>query len=129
MIAGKEREYCKHFFDKIISNSGAITPQDLDHYALAYSQPGAIRASLEVYRAFEHDAEENKAWLMDNGRLGVPSLLMMADQFLLADIAEGMTDEYHEDPEILTIHDCGHYIAEEQPEEFVKGVLDFIGRH
>lgn len=86
LIAGKEREYCKHFFDKIISNSGAIIPQDLDHYGLAYSHPEAIKATLEVYRAFERHVEENKAWLRDHGKLEVPSLLMMAEQFMLADI-------------------------------------------
>lgn len=62
LIAGKEREYLKHFFDKIVLNTAAITPADLDNY-VAYSQPGAIRAGLEVYRAFEQDAEENRECL------------------------------------------------------------------
>jgi pimeloyl-ACP methyl ester carboxylesterase len=129
LISGKERDYCKHFFDKIIYNSAAITPQDLDHYALAYAQPGAIRAALEIYRAFERDAEENKAWLRDHGKLEAPSLLMMGGEFMLAEMAEGMADEYHTGAEMLTIDDCGHYIAEEQPEAFVGGVLGFVDKH
>jgi pimeloyl-ACP methyl ester carboxylesterase len=129
LIAGKEREYCKHFFDKIIYNSGAITPADLDHYALAYSQPGAIRAGLEVYRAFEKDAEENREWIERYGKLKIPSLLMMGAEFMLAQSAASMASEFHEGAETLTVEESAHYIAEENPEAFVQGVLNFVGRH
>ncbi|KAI4613309.1 uncharacterized protein J4E87_009956 [Alternaria ethzedia] len=129
LIAGKEREYLKHFFDKISYNSAAISPADLEHYALAYSQPGAIRAGLEVYRAFEKDAEENKTWVAEHGKVKVPSMLMNGEKFMLAQSADGMANEYHEGAEMVTIEEAAHYIAEENPEAFVKGVLEFIARY
>jgi pimeloyl-ACP methyl ester carboxylesterase len=129
LIAGKEREYCKHFFDKLLYNSAAIVPADLDHYALAYKQPGAIRAALEVYRAFEKDAEENRKWLQKHGKIKVPSLLMMGADFMLAKSAESMASEFNEGAEILLIEKSGHYVAEENPEAFVKNVLDFVNKH
>ncbi|KAG9196005.1 hypothetical protein G6011_01126 [Alternaria panax] len=129
LIAGKEREYLKHFFDKISYNSAAISPADLEHYALAYSQPGAIRAGLEVYRAFEQDAEENKAWVSEHGKVKVPSLLMNGKEFMLAQSANGMAEEYHEGAELLTVSESAHYIAEENPDGFVNGVLKFVGKH
>ena len=129
LIAGKEREYLKHFFDKISYNSAAISPADLEHYALAYSQPGAIRAGLEVYRAFEKDAEENRNWVAEHGKVKVPSLLMNGEKFMLAQSAEGMAKEYHEGAEMVTIEEAAHYIAEENPEAFVKGVLEFVAEH
>jgi pimeloyl-ACP methyl ester carboxylesterase len=129
LIAGKEREYCKHFFDKLLYNSAAIVPADLDHYALAYQQPGAIRAALEVYRAFEKDAEENRKWLQKHGKIKVPSLLMMGADFMLAKSAESMASEFNEGAEILLIEKSGHYIAEENPKAFVKSVLDFVNKH
>jgi pimeloyl-ACP methyl ester carboxylesterase len=129
LIAGKEREYLKHFFDKIAYNSGAITPADLEHYALAYSQPGAIRAGLEVYRAFEKDAEENREWVKEHGKVKVPSLLMMGEKFMLAQSAESMANEFHEDAKVLTVVESGHYIAEENPEGFVEEVLGFVHKH
>jgi pimeloyl-ACP methyl ester carboxylesterase len=128
LIAGKEREYCKHFFDKIIYNSAAITPNDLDHYGLAYAQPGAIRAGLEVYRAFEKDADENKNWVEKHGKVKVPTLLMMGEKFMLAQSAKSMASEFHEGAELTTIQNSGHYIAEESPDDFVKGVLGFVSR-
>jgi pimeloyl-ACP methyl ester carboxylesterase len=129
LIAGKEREYIKHYFDKQSFNSAAITQQDLEHYALLYSQPGAIRAGLEVYRAFEKDAEETREWLKANGKLKVPSLVMVASEFLLAPFAEEMRDEVHDEGEVLVVGESGHYIAEENPEGFVEGVLEFVGKH
>jgi pimeloyl-ACP methyl ester carboxylesterase len=129
LIAGKEREYLKHFFDKISYNSAAITPADLEHYALAYSQPGAIRAGLEVYRAFEKDAEENRKWVAEHGKVKIPSLLMNGEKFMLAQSAEGMAEEYHEGAEMLTVEESAHYIAEENPNGFLKGVLEFVNKH
>jgi pimeloyl-ACP methyl ester carboxylesterase len=129
LIAGKEREYLKHFFDKISYNSAAISPSDLEHYALAYSQPGAIRAGLEVYRAFEKDAEENRNWKAEHGKVKLPSLLMNGKEFMLAQSAESMADEYHEGANLLTIEESAHYIAEENPDGFVKGVLEFVEKH
>jgi pimeloyl-ACP methyl ester carboxylesterase len=129
LIAGKEREYLKHFFDKISHNSAAISPADLEHYALAYSQPGAIRAGLQVYRAFEKDAEENRNWVAEHGKVKIPSLLMNGEKFMLAQSAEGMAKEYHEDAEMVTIEEAAHYIAEENPDAFIRGVLDFVDKH
>ncbi|KAI4684250.1 hypothetical protein J4E81_009130 [Alternaria sp. BMP 2799] len=129
LIAGKEREYLKHFFDKISYNSAAISPTDLERYALAYSQPGAIRAGLEVYRAFEKDAEENRNWVAEHGKVKVPSLLMNGEKFMLAQSAEGMANEYNEGAEMVTVEEAAHYIAEENPEAFVKGVSEFVAKH
>lgn len=130
LIAGKEREYCKHFFDKLIHNTAGIDDAALDHYALMYSQPGAMRAGLEVYRAFEKDAEENRTWLKENGKLKVPSLLMMGGESMLAKLSETMAKECHEPAaEVVMVAESGHWIAEENPEGFVRGVLDFVGKH
>jgi pimeloyl-ACP methyl ester carboxylesterase len=130
LIAGKEREYCKHFYDKLIHNTAGIDDTALDHYALMYSQPGAIRAGLEVYRSFEKDAEENRQWLKDNAKVKVPSLLMMGGESMLVKLSETMASECHEPAaSVVAVEDSGHYIAEENPEGFAKGVLEFVGRH
>lgn len=128
LIAGKEREYLKHFFDKLTHNSAAITPADLENYVLAYSQPGAIRAGLEVYRAFEEDAEENRKWLAEHGKVKLPSLLLIGKECMLTQGAEMMASEYHEDAQAVTVEAAAHYIAEENPEGFVNRVLGFLNK-
>jgi pimeloyl-ACP methyl ester carboxylesterase len=128
LIAGKEREYITHFYNKLAYNSAGITNEDVDVYTLAFSQPGAIRCGLEVYRSFEQDAKENRDWLKENGKVKVPSLLMMGAESGLKELAAAMATESHEDAEVLEVGASGHWIAEENPEGFVKGVLDFVGR-
>jgi pimeloyl-ACP methyl ester carboxylesterase len=129
LIAGRERIYLKHFFDKQVYNTAAITKEDLDVYTEAYSQPGAVRAGLEVYRAFEQDAWDNREWIKKNGKVNVPTLAMVGKEFLLAPHVESMMEEMFEGGEILQVEGSGHYIAEENPEGFVDGVLAFVGRH
>ena len=129
LIAGKEREYLTHFYDKLAYNSAGITKEDVDVYTLAFSQPGAIRCGLEVYRSFEQDAEENKKWLKENGKVKVPSLLMMGAESGLGELAEAMAHETQDGAETLQVEASGHWIAEENPDGFVTGVLDFVGNH
>jgi pimeloyl-ACP methyl ester carboxylesterase len=129
LIEGKERVYLTHFYNKQAYNSAGITKEDVDIYTLAFSQPGAIRCGLEVYRSFEKDAEENRKWLQENGKVKVPSLLMMGAESGLGELAEAMAEETHEGAEVLQVEESGHWIAEENPDGFVKGVLDFVKKH
>jgi len=63
LIAGRERAYLQAFFNARLYNVAAITDQELDAYASAYSAPGALRAGLELYRAFDRDIEHSRQWL------------------------------------------------------------------
>ncbi|PVH96172.1 alpha/beta-hydrolase [Periconia macrospinosa] len=131
LIAGREKIYLQHFFDKLLYNSAAISPADLEQYTVAYAQPGAIRAGINVYRAFEKDAEENRKWLRENGKLTVPAMGMVGKESFLAASTESMLKEVHEGSKVDTflVEESSHYIAEENPESFIKGVLGFVGKH
>ncbi|KAF2994584.1 hypothetical protein E8E13_001585 [Curvularia kusanoi] len=129
LIAGNERAYLTHFYNKLAFNSAGITKEDVDVYTLAFEQPGAVRCGLEIYRSFERDAEENRKWLKANGKVKVPSLVMMGAQSGLVEFAHAMAEETHEGAEVLQVEASGHYIAEENPEGFAKGVLDFVQKH
>ncbi|KAF2007500.1 alpha/beta-hydrolase [Amniculicola lignicola CBS 123094] len=128
LIEGKERIYLQHFYDKACYNGAAILPEDVDLYTRAYSQPGAIRAGLNVYRVFEKDAEENAERVKTVGKLNVPSQGIFGAKSPLAAFAEPMLKEVHESFEVLVVEDSGHYVAEENPEGFVRGVLAFVGK-
>jgi len=127
LIAGRESIYLKHFFDKQSYNTAWIE-ESLDVYTRAFEQPGAMRAGINIYRAFERDAEENRKWVKENGKCKVPALALSGGEFLLAEKAEGMFREVHENVKTAVVKESGHYVAEENPGEFVKIVLDFIER-
>jgi len=129
LVAGRERIYLKHFYDKLALNTGAITPADLEHYALMYSQPGALRCAFAVYAAFEADAEENRAWLREKGKCQVPALAFSGDSSGHAREAETMVTEMYEYVEVAVVEESGHYLAEENPVDFVRKVLAFVRIH
>ncbi|KAF2502180.1 alpha/beta-hydrolase, partial [Lophium mytilinum] len=128
LVAGRERVYLKHFFDKQSFNTAWITKEALDVYASAFEQPGAMRAGFEIYRTFEQDARENREWWKKEGRCGVPALGLFGGEFLLQELAGGMMGEGHEEGKwsVRVVEGSGHYVAEEAPEGFVREVLGFV---
>jgi pimeloyl-ACP methyl ester carboxylesterase len=131
LVAGRERIYLDHFFSKLIYNAAAISSADLDHYSEMYSQPGAMRCALEVYRAFEIDAQENRHWIDTNGKSKVPAMALSGDKSAHKDEALEMFSEVHEQGifEVAVVEEAGHYIAEENPEGFTSEVLRFVRNH
>lgn len=126
LVAGRERIYLKHFYDRLSVNPDAISPADLDHYEHVFAQPGAFRAGFDVYRAFHQDAEENQAWLHQHGKCPVRCQVLNGDGSFLAGIAEGMANEVYAAVAVATVQGSGHWCAEENPPDFVRKVLAFI---
>ena len=130
LVAGREKIYLNHFFSKLSFNAQAISPLDLEFYTLQYSQPGALRCSFEVYRAFEQDARENRESLRLKGKCTRPVLILSGSQSRHAHEAREMVEEvYAGDIQIDEVKDSGHWIAEENPEGFVQAVLAFVYCH
>lgn len=129
LVTGREKIYLKHFYDKLAYNTGAITPADLEHYTLMYSQPGALRCAFGVYAAFETDADQNREWLREKGKCPVPALALSGNRSGHETEAEAMVNAMYENVEVAVVKDSGHYIAEENPQDFVQKVLAFVGKH
>ncbi|KAI9696730.1 MAG: hypothetical protein M1836_005092 [Candelina mexicana] len=129
LVTGRERIYLKHFFERLCLNPAAISRQDLDQYTMSYSQPGALRCGFEIYRAFEKDKEENESWVRESGKCMVPAMVLSGDNSALKKLAAEMVREVYEDFEVGTVEDSGHWVAEENPEDFVRKVLKFVGKY
>ena len=131
LVAGRERMYLGHFFDKICYNAAAVGEEDLDYYAREYAKPGAMRCAFEVYRAFEKDKQENKDWMGVRGKCKVPAMVLSGEISRHKEEAEKMFMEVHEEGtwDVGIVAGAGHYLAEENPEGFVKVVLAFIEKH
>jgi pimeloyl-ACP methyl ester carboxylesterase len=127
LVAGRERQYLQAFFNARCFDPSAIGDEDLDAYASAYSAAGAMRAGFEVYRAFDQDAEDNRAALARNGRLTVPVLAMGGEISTSGPVVEEMMREVAEDVAGVRVPRTAHWVAEENPEAFVRAVLEFAG--
>jgi pimeloyl-ACP methyl ester carboxylesterase len=125
LVAGRERPYLQAFFDARVFDPSAISDEDLDIYVSAYSAPGAMRAGFELYRAFDRDAEDNRAALERNGKLTVPVLAVGGEISTSGALVAEMMREVAEDVTGARIAGTGHWVPEERPDEFVRAVLDF----
>jgi pimeloyl-ACP methyl ester carboxylesterase len=130
LVEGKERLYIEHFLKKINYAEDAFRPADIDEYVSAYSKPGSFRNAVETYAAFPEDAKENRARLESDGKLKVPTLVLSGEHSRHAAEAEEMVSEVVADGkwEARTVSAAAHYVAEENPDGFVKEVVGFIER-
>ncbi|CAL5867606.1 uncharacterized protein PFLUO_LOCUS1825 [Penicillium psychrofluorescens] len=130
LVSGREKMYLNHFFSKLSFNANAISLSDLEYYALQYSQPGALRCAFEVYRAFEEDTRENLESLRLKGKCMRPVLILSGAESRHASEAQEMvTEVYGGHMQVATVEDSAHYIAEENPEGFVRVVSEFVSKY
>ena len=126
LVIGKERMYIKHFYDRLAQDPHAFTNEDLDFYASQYSMPGALRCGFATYKMFETDKIQNQEWLKKAGKIKTKAMILSGEHSFIAEAASSMAKEYYENIETRTVEKSGHWLAEENPEDFVKKVLDFI---
>jgi pimeloyl-ACP methyl ester carboxylesterase len=128
LVAGRERVYVSHFLNKITYNLAAFSEADVDVYAAAYAQPGAMRCAFGVYRAFERDAEENCRWVEARGKCRMPTMILSGEFSRHLEGAHEMALEvtHGEVLEQGVVKGAAHYLAEESPAGFVEAVVPFL---
>jgi pimeloyl-ACP methyl ester carboxylesterase len=128
LVDGRERPYLQAFFNARSFDPSAIGEADLDVYVAAYEAPGAMRAGFELYRAFDQDADDNRAALERNGKLSVPVLAVGGAISTSGPVVEEMMREVAEDVAGLRVPDTAHWVPEENPDAVVEAVLELAAR-
>jgi len=107
--------------------AGVFSDADIAEYIRTYSQPGAMRAGFNFYRALPQDVADNRELLATGFKLPMPTLglggggsrgrgdLIVQSLRRVALRAEGGA-----------IPDCGHFIPEEKPEELARLLREFL---
>ena len=130
LVQGREREYLGWFYREFCWQRGALAQADIDEYLRCYSQPGAMRAGFEYYRALPQDKADNQALLDSGFRLPMPVLALGGARAE----ARGRGEEPLESLRAIAsnvsggaIPECGHFIPEEQPALLAERLLHFFG--
>jgi pimeloyl-ACP methyl ester carboxylesterase len=124
LIAGHERLYLSWFYRKFGYNPATFTDADIDEYVRWYGAVGAMRAALQYYRNGQQDFAQNME--SKKRKLEMPVLAIGGEQSL-GKYVEELFQEFASNIRGSIIKDCGHWIAEEQPEELTRQLLDFLG--
>jgi len=125
LVAGRERIYLDRFWNEFSATPARFTEASREHYAKLYAMPGAMHSGFAQFAAFDQDAKDNQAFLVQRGKLKMPVLAlggsgsfgpMMATvmRFAADDVREGV------------VPDSGHWIMEENPAATIKLVREFL---
>ena len=126
LVAGREDIYLGWFYRQYGYTAGAIGPEDIEEYLRTYRQPGALRAGFAYYRALNQDVADNQT-LLARGKLTLPVLALGGGKSFGRG-AETLESLKRVALDVCggVIEDCGHWMAEEQPEAVARAVLDFL---
>jgi pimeloyl-ACP methyl ester carboxylesterase len=107
-------------FDKMLVDNKRISDFDRKVYAKAYETKDAIRSSNAWYQAFPEDIQDIKKMpMIEAPSLGIGSSAGLA---MLKTSLPG----YIKNLQLREIKNSGHFIQEEQPEEVVSSILEFL---
>ena len=126
---GRERIYLEWFFSNGTDQAGVFSDGDIQEYVRTYSQPGAMRAGFNFYRARPKDVEDNRATLASGFKLPMATLGLGGGG------SRGRGDLVVESLRRVAIHaeggsiaECGHFIPEEKPTELAERLRIFLAK-
>ncbi|MFF0580130.1 alpha/beta fold hydrolase [Streptosporangium saharense] len=128
LIAGNVEAYLRFFFERQSFVPEAIDAEALAEYVTAFSDPDALHASLEDYRAgFREDLEADERDAREGNRLRLPLLLLWGAQ---GGLGRGpvlrIWEDYAERVTGAAIEDCKHFLPEEQPQRVLRHLTHFL---
>ncbi len=128
LVGDRVREYLTFFFERWAHRRAALDAEAVTHYVDAFSRPGALRAGFEDYRATPTvDAPADDESAAAGQRLEMPLLVLWGAQGLVGTLpVREIWEAYARDVRAEPVDDCGHFLAEEQPEVVAERLLGFL---
>jgi haloacetate dehalogenase len=127
LVGGREREYLEFFFERWSWRRSALDDA-VDAYVRAFSRPGRLRAGFEDYRAtLTADLPADEESFTAGCRLQMPVLVLWGAQGLVSALPVcEVWARYADDVRAEAVPDCGHFLAEEKPEQVGRLLADFL---
>src|SRR5580658_2528279 len=123
LLAGRERPFWTYFARRQMWDPSALAEEDIDEMVHSAEQPGGTRAILEMYRARQTDAEQNRPHYADP--ISCPVLAVGAQAYLGDEVSRQLA-QVASDVRGIVIPQSGHNIALENPAALTQAYLDFF---
>jgi pimeloyl-ACP methyl ester carboxylesterase len=123
LLTGRERPFWTYFARRQMWDPSALADDDIDEMVRSVEQPGGTRAILEIYRAREVDAEQNRPHYANP--IGCP-VLAVGGQAYLGDAVAKQLALVARDVRGAVITASGHNVALENPAALAQAYLEFF---
>ncbi|XSG82493.1 MAG: alpha/beta fold hydrolase [Methyloligella sp. ZOD6] len=123
LTKGRERGYIAAQIDLWTREDGAIAEETITEYAAHYSKPGRMTAGFNYYRALPDDAELVATF--GERRLTMPVMTITGEYGVGDTLALSLAGRADDVTNVI-FEDCGHFVAEENPEAFAQAVSRFL---
>jgi epoxide hydrolase 4 len=100
---------------------GAFTPQDIERYVEAWSEPGATTGMINYYRAlFRHRSRVRI--------VTAPALMIWGehDRYLSAELAEPDRADVPNFEGVIRLPDSSHWVQHDEPERVSQALIEFF---
>lgn len=122
---GREDTYLRFFYRFAGARSDAISEDAQAEYVRAYSQPGAMTAGFNYYRAVPQDIADNTAFREAGHKLAMPILVYGGDPATRGRGLSALESWRRVATNVSggVAEGCGHWIPEERPDFVAQQVL------
>jgi pimeloyl-ACP methyl ester carboxylesterase len=103
---------------------GTFSGSDIEEYRKAWSQPGAITATMNWYRA----ARRNPPKLPPDRMVSTPTLIIWGvhDRYIIREAAQ-MSLDFCDDARLEYIESATHWVQHEEPQRVNQLMIEFLG--
>ncbi|KAI9045061.1 alpha/beta fold hydrolase [Aspergillus affinis] len=123
LTQGRERELLTWFFNLKVAHPEKFPKERLESYIQSYARPGAMSRGFEYYRAVERSSKQNIEFTKKP--LNLPVLALGGSKSVGANMVR-LAQTLGSNVQGGAIEDCGHFVAEEQPDEVARKLLEFF---
>jgi len=120
--------YIRHLLDRWVGRPDALHPQAVAAYLKQFHDPAVVAATCEDYRAGASvDRAEDAADRLRGAKIACPVLVLWGRRYLSSKTASPVAAwrKWAGDVREVAL-DCGHFIAEEAPQECAEALAAFF---
>jgi pimeloyl-ACP methyl ester carboxylesterase len=125
LIVSNERAFLTWFYEGATADPASITEASIQETLRSFSGKEGVLGSLGVYRAAFKTVEQTTP--LKHNRIITPVLAIGGENALGAKVAQ-MVEAVAKHVTAKTIANCGHFIPEEQPTEFMRLFQNFAAQ-
>ena len=124
LVKGRERIYFEHFWNDFAADGKkSVSESDRRFYTRKYAAPGAMKAGMEVFRAFDQDAKDNAEFART--KLPIP-MLVLGGEKSGGDFLISQARMVANNVDGVIIIGSGHWLIDEAPGQVIPRLLAFF---